>query len=194
MKVSPIQQYHYETPPYAPVEKEKRTAFQELSINTYYQGLTDEERKEIITQYHNGRLVDRIYIQDYLLEGSPDYIKNDTQEVQRRFLGQQFNCNCSDCDGPDTTSACLVECAFYEKTGIETPDELVIRRSSQNTTPVSPLSLSIASCDSVPTSAEADDYEEPDSLSLEERSVSIKSRVSLTYEDIKKMLETEVNL
>jgi len=194
MKVSPIQQYHYDTPPETQVEKETLTPFQRLSINTFFLGLSDEERKEIVKQYHNGRLVDRVYIQDYLLEDSPDYIKNDTPEVKRRFLGQQFNCNCSDCDGPDTTRACLVESAFYEKTGIETPDELVSRRSSQNTTPVSPLSLSISSCDSVPTTAAADDYEEPDCLSLEERSVSIKSRVSLTYEDIKRMLETEVNL
>ena len=191
MKVSPIQIYPYDTPL---KQAEKRTAFQELAINTYYQGLTDEERKEIITQYHNGRQVDRVYIQDYLLEGTPDYIKNDTPEVQRRFLGQQFNCYCSDCDGPDTTGTCLVESAFYEKTGIETPDELISRHSSENT-PVSPLSLSIASsCDSDPTSASTEDYEEPDCLSLEESSVSIKSRLSLTYADIKKLLETEVNL
>ena len=198
MKVSPIQKYIYDTPPDS--TKEKLNAFVAEPNNPYYEGLSDEERKQILlTRYHEGELVDRIYIQKYLLRDFPDYIENETKETQRRFLGRQFNCNCSDCDGMDTTADCLVESAFYEKSGLETPMELIRQYSVDKLSQTSPLSLSMHSTDSSPDGSI--DYEEQDELESSSLhslhslpSIQFKSRVSLTYEDIKKVLETEVNL
>lgn len=199
MKVSPIQKYIYDTPPES--NNETLNAFVAEPNNPYYEGLSDEERKQILlTRYHEGELVDRIYIQKYLLRDFPDYIENETIETQRRFLGRQYKCNCSDCDGIDTTADCLVESAFYEKSGLETPMELIRQYSVDKLSQTSPLSFSMYSTDSSPDGSPdgSIDYEEKDeleSISLHSlHSIQFKSRVSLTYEDIKKVLETEVNL
>ena len=144
--------------------------------NPYYQ-LPDLERSNLLCRYHNGQFIDRIYIQSYLLRSCPEYLKNENSDSQRRFLGRQYKCDCSDCDGPDVSGACLVEEAFYEKSGIDTPKELINNYSSSSS-----LSVSLDP-----------DYLEPDRME-EVSSLMKKSRVSLTYEDIKKIVETEVEL
>jgi hypothetical protein len=175
MRVSPIINQHYDTPGDPPSSNPTETKYA-FANNPYYQ-LPDEEKAQILTRYHNGKLIDRIYIQEYLLRDCPQYLENEPPSEQRRFLGRQFKCQCSDCDGPDVSGACLVEEAFYEKSGIDTPKELINNYSSSSS-----LSVSLDS-----------DYLEPDRME-EVTSLMKKSRVSLTYEDIKKIVETEVEL
>ena len=175
MRVSPIINQHYDTPGDPPSSNPTETKYA-FANNPYYQ-LPDEEKAQILTRYHNGKLIDRMYIQEYLLRDCPQYLENEPPSEQRRFLGRQFKCQCSDCDGPDVSGACLVEEAFYEKSGIDTPKELINNYSSSSS-----LSVSLDS-----------DYLEPDRME-EISSLMKKSRVSLTYEDIKKIVETEVEL
>ena len=175
MRVSPIINQHYDTPGDPPSSNPTETKYA-FANNPYYQ-LPDEEKAQILTRYHNGKLIDRMYIQEYLLRDCPQYLENEPPSEQRRFLGRQFKCQCSDCDGPDVSGACLVEEAFYEKSGIDTPKELINNYSSSSS-----LSVSLDS-----------DYLEPDRME-EVSSLMKKSRVSLTYEDIKKIVETEVEL
>ena len=167
MRVSPIINQHYDTPGDPPSSNPKETKYA-FANNPYYQ-LPDEEKAQILTRYHNGKLIDRIYIQEYLLRDCPQYLENEPPSEQRRFLGRQYKCQCSDCDGPDVSGACLVEEAFYEKSGIDTPKELINNYSSSSS-----LSVSLDP-----------DYLEPDRME-EVSSLMKKSRVSLTYEDIKK--------
>lgn len=175
MRVSPIINQHYDTPGDPPSSNPTETKYA-FANNPYYQ-LPDEEKAQILTRYHNGKLIDRMYIQEYLLRDCPQYLENEPPSEQRRFLGRQYKCQCSDCDGPDVSGACLVEEAFYEKSGIDTPKELINNYSSSSS-----LSVSLDS-----------DYLEPDRME-EISSLMKKSRVSLTYEDIKKIVETEVEL
>lgn len=175
MRVSPIINQHYDTPGDPPSSNPTETKYA-FANNPYYQ-LPDEEKAQILTRYHNGKLIDRMYIQEYLLRDCPQYLENEPPSEQRRFLGRQYKCQCSDCDGPDVSGACLVEEAFYEKSGIDTPKELINNYSSSSS-----LSVSLDS-----------DYLEPDRME-EVSSLMKKSRVSLTYEDIKKIVETEVEL
>lgn len=175
MRVSPIINQHYDTPGDPPSSNPTETKYA-FANNPYYQ-LPDEEKAQILTRYHNGKLIDRMYIQEYLLRDCPQYLENEPLSEQRRFLGRQFKCQCSDCDGPDVSGTCLVEEAFYEKSGIDTPKELINNYSSSSS-----LSVSLDS-----------DYLEPDRME-EVSSLMKKSRVSLTYEDIKKIVETEVEL
>lgn len=175
MRVSPIINQHYDTPGDPPSSNPTETKYA-FANNPYYQ-LPDEEKAQILTRYHNGKLIDRMYIQEYLLRDCPQYLENEPPSEQRRFLGRQFKCQCSDCDGPDVSGACLVEEAFYEKSGIDTPKELINNYSSSSS-----LSVSLDS-----------DYLEPDRME-KISSLMKKSRVSLTYEDIKKIVETEVEL
>ena len=175
MRVSPIINQNYDTPGDPPSSNPTETKYA-FANNPYYQ-LPDEEKAQILTRYHNGKLIDRMYIQEYLLRDCPQYLENEPPSEQRRFLGRQYKCNCSDCDGPDVSGACLVEEAFYEKSGIDTPKELINNYSSSSS-----LSVSLDS-----------DYLEPDRME-EVSSLMKKRRVSLTYEDIKKIVETEVEL
>ena len=192
MRVSPVNtQYdspQQETPRVPRVPKQafivpETTRYAQAS-NPYYQ-LPDLERAKLLCRYHNGQLIDRIYIQNYLLRSCPEYLKNENSDSQRRFLGRQYKCDCSDCDGPDVSRDCLVEEAFYEQTGLETPQEIISNYSSPEPSPLVSGSQSENSID----------YEEPDVVENVSQLLNINTRrISLTYQDIQRIMETEVNL
>ena len=157
-----------------------REAFIQSSTSNPYYELSDRDKSQLLTRYHEGKLIDRIYIQQYLLRGCPSYIQNESSEEQRKFLGKQFKCDCTDCDGSDVSRDCLVEEAFYEQTGLETPQEIIMSFSSKSSSPE-------------PTPTSSIDYEEPDEVENISNFIT-KSRVSLTYEDIKNTIVKEADL
>ena len=183
MRVSPIINQHYDTPGDPPSSNPTETKYA-FANNPYYQ-LPNEEKAQILTRYHNGKLIDRIYIQEYLLRDCPQYLENEPPSEQRRFLGRQYKCDCSDCDGPDVSRDCLVEEAFYDQTGLKTPQEIISNYSSPEPSPLISPSQSENSID----------YEEPDIVENATQILNINTcRISLTYQDIQRIIETEVNL
>tara|TARA_B100001093_G_C26730237_1_gene971898 strand:+ start:141 stop:596 length:456 start_codon:yes stop_codon:yes gene_type:complete len=51
---------------------------------------------------------------EHMIAQFPDYLLNEPETEQIRFLSNHYNCNCSDCNGNDYCCKCNVEEAFYQ--------------------------------------------------------------------------------
>jgi len=69
--------------------------------------LETEERKGMSS-------IPRPTLINHMISLFPEYLQNEPETEQVRFLRQKYNCNCSDCDGNDYSCNCNVEEAFFK--------------------------------------------------------------------------------
>lgn len=57
--------------------------------------------------------IPRPSIINHMIALFPEYLLNEPETEQIRFLSEKYDCNCSDCDGNDYSCKCNVEEAFF---------------------------------------------------------------------------------
>ena len=58
---------------------------------------------------------------EHMIAQFPDYLLNEPETEQIRFLSNYYNCKCSDCNGNDHCCKCNVEEAYYKLFAIPYP-------------------------------------------------------------------------
>lgn len=104
---------------------------------------------------------------NHMISLFPEYLQNEPETEQIRFLRQKYNCNCSDCDGNDYSCKCNVEEAFF--TLFDVPYPKYYKNENENVNQLTRLEKN-------------------------ENKIKNKNRFSLTYEDYQYILKNSVDL
>ena len=102
---------------------------------------------------------------NHMISLFPEYLQNEPETEQIRFLREKYNCNCSDCDGNDYSCKCNVEEAFF--TLFDIPYPKYYKNENEN---------------------------ENHLTNSKKNKIKNKTRFSLTYEDYQYILKNSVDL
>ena len=91
-----------------PNQSQSRRKSVEYLGGTYEIPVIEPEERKGMSSIPRPKLI------NHMISLFPEYLQNEPETEQVRYLSKKYNCNCSDCDGNDYSCKCNVEEAFFK--------------------------------------------------------------------------------